>query len=116
MPRSVNKPEFYIFGEVYSSNEQLLSYYTTDSDMPGVLDFRFQEQARNYVSKGGSAQGLQTLFANDDWFTDEDSNAYSLPTFVGNHDMGRFGYFLNVDNPGLDDAGKLARAPSSPMP
>ena len=51
--RSVNKPDFFIFGEVYSSNEQLLSYYTTDGDMPGVLDFRFQEQARNYVSQGG---------------------------------------------------------------
>ena len=50
--------------------------------------------------RGRAAQGLQTLFANDDWFTDEDSNVYSLPTFVGNHDMGRFGYFLNVDNPG----------------
>ncbi len=107
--QSVNKPEFYIFGEVYSSNEQLLSYYTTNGDMPGVLDFRFQEQARKYVSQGASAQGLQTLFANDDWFTDEDSNVYSLPTFVGNHDMGRFGYFLKTDNAGLDDAGLLAR-------
>ncbi len=30
---SVGKDEFYIFGEVYSGNEQLLSYYTTRTDM-----------------------------------------------------------------------------------
>ena len=107
--QSHGKPEFFVFGEVYSSNERLLSYYTTDSDMPGVLDFRFQEQARSYVSQSGSAQNLEKLFASDDYFIDEDSNAYSLPTFVGNHDMGRFGYFLTNDSSGLADADKLAR-------
>ncbi|MBK8461147.1 MAG: hypothetical protein IPL43_14070 [Micropruina sp.] len=29
------------------------------------------------------------MFAGDDWYTDHDSNAYNLPTFLGNHDMGR---------------------------
>ena len=35
---------------------------------------------------------LRDLFANDDYYTDADSNAYSLPTFLGNHDMGRIGH------------------------
>ena len=74
-----------------------------------MLDFRFQEQAWSYVSQSGSAQNLEKLFASDDYFIDEDSNAYSLPTFVGNHDMGRFGYFLTNDSSGLADADKLAR-------
>ena len=28
----------------------------------------------------------------------------SCPTFLGNHDMGRIGHFLQADNPGADDA------------
>ena len=39
-----------------------------------------------------------------------DSNASDLVTFLGNHDMGRFGYFLNLDNnSSLSDAEMLAR-------
>ena len=102
--------DFFIFGEVFSGNEQLLSYYTTDSDMPGVLDFRLQGSVRNYVSQGDSAQNLRAFFENDDVFIDEDSSAYSLPTFIGNHDMGRFGYFLREDNgTRLDDNALLSR-------
>lgn len=108
---SVGRDEFYIFGEVYSGNEQLLSYYTTDSDLPGVLDFRLQGSAREFVPRGGSAAMLTGLFEYDDFFIDEDSNAYSLPSFIGNHDMGRFGYFLREDHDGnLSDEEMLARA------
>ena len=37
---------------------------------------------------------LADFFAKDDWYTDADSNAYQLPTFLGNHDMGRAAMFL----------------------
>ena len=47
--------------------------------------------------------------SNDDWYTDADSNAYALPTFLGNHDMGRFGYFLKTDNPGRPTRRRAAR-------
>ncbi|MDQ3248355.1 MAG: alpha-amylase family glycosyl hydrolase, partial [Chloroflexota bacterium] len=106
---TAGKPDFFIFGEVFSGNPQLLSFYTTAADMPAVLDFQFQGNVRSYVSGSGASDSLKTLFENDDYYTDADSNAYALPTFVGNHDMGRFGYFLNADNPGLSDAEKLAR-------
>ena len=103
------KPNFFAFGEVFSGNEQLLSYYTTWADMQAVLDFKFQEQVGGYVSKGGSAATLGDMFVKDDYFTDEDSNVYALPTFLGNHDRGRFGYFLKTDNPGASDAELQAR-------
>ncbi len=106
---AAGKPNFFIFGEVFSNNPQLLSFYTTNADMPAVLDFQFQSGVRSYASANGPADGLKTLFENDDYYTDADSNAYALPTFIGNHDMGRFGYFLNVDNPGASDAEQLAR-------
>ncbi len=105
------KEEFFIFGEVFTGNEQFLSYYTTDSDLSAVLDFKFQEHVRTYVANNGSAASLQLLFENDDFFIDEDSNVYSLPTFIGNHDRGRFGYFLNADQNGtLSDEELLARS------
>ena len=61
------------------------------------------------VAGSSATRSSRTFFANDDWYTDADSNAYSLPTFLGNHDMGRIGRFLQADNPGADDAELLAR-------
>ena len=52
---------------------------------------------------------LATFFADDDWYTDADSNVYQLPTFLGNHDMGRIGSFVVADNPGAGDAEWLPR-------
>lgn len=107
--KAKGKPDFFVFGEVFSGDERLMSYYTTADDMPAVLDFGLQGALRSYVSQGNSAGGLRAFFATDDLFTDENSNAYELPSFTGNHDMGRFGYFLHQDHGGLSDAEMLAR-------
>lgn len=103
------KKDFFMFGEVFDTSRALTSHYTTTDDIQAVLDFPFQDAARTYASKGGSAQGLADLFAGDDWYTDADSNAYQLPTFLGNHDMGRIGGFIEADNPKATDAQILAR-------
>ncbi|MGB7983023.1 MAG: pullulanase-type alpha-1,6-glucosidase [Candidatus Nanopelagicales bacterium] len=97
------KPDFFFFGEVFDGNPAFTSRYTTELKLPAVLDFPFQGKATEFA-QGGSAEGLAGLFAQDDLYIDADSNAYSLPTFLGNHDMGRIGYFLR----GSDD--KLARS------
>ncbi|MFN8443846.1 MAG: pullulanase-type alpha-1,6-glucosidase [Caldilineaceae bacterium] len=106
---SHGKPNFFMFGEVYSANEKLLSFYPTDPDVQGVLDFGFQAAARDFASKSTTTDNLRTFFEKDDWFIDADSNASQLPTFLGNHDMGRIGYFLKTDNPTTTDAELLAR-------
>ena len=108
--KAEGKPDFFIFGEVFSGNNALLSHYTTRAEFPAVLDFKFQEQVRTYVSQNGASNLLRDLFRDDDYFTDADSNVYSLPTFLGNHDRGRFGWFLDVDNGVQPDAQKLARS------
>lgn len=87
------KPDFFMFGEVYDADPVKLSPYVRKSDMNSVLDFTFQSQAVSYAS-GNSAKNLQSLFAGDDYYTTPDSSATALPTFLGNHDMGRVGYFL----------------------
>ena len=107
-------PDFFMFGEVAldgsdAAAKSFTSHYTTHDRMQAILDFPFQDAARGFASRGLDNQRLAQFFANDDWYTDRDSNVYSLPTFLGNHDMGRIGRFLKVDNPGADDAELLAR-------
>jgi alpha-amylase len=103
------KSEFFMFGEVFDTTKSFTSHFTTQDRMQAVLDFPFQEEARNYASRGQPASRLGRFFVDDDWYTDADSNVYELPTFLGNHDMGRIGSFVQADNPGAGDAEWLAR-------
>jgi glycosidase len=108
------KPEFFMFGEVAldgsgPAQKAFTSQYTTHNQMQAILDFPFQDAARGFASRSLATNQLSAFFDNDDWYTDADSNAYQLPTFLGNHDMGRIGRFVTVDNPGAGDAEWLQR-------
>jgi hypothetical protein len=59
------------------------------------LRLRHQERKRS---------NLQTHFANDDYYTDADSNAYQLANFISNHDIGRFGGFIRNELGGAPNA------------
>ncbi|MFF1252104.1 alpha-amylase family glycosyl hydrolase [Pseudarthrobacter sp. NPDC058329] len=107
--REQGKNEFFMFGEVFDTTKSFTSQFTTRNGMQAVLDFPFQDAARNFASKGQAASTLETFFSADDWYTDADSNVYQLPTFLGNHDMGRIGSFIASDNPGSTDAEQVAR-------
>ncbi|MGC4173770.1 alpha-amylase family glycosyl hydrolase [Demequina sp.] len=96
--KDAGKDDFFMFGEVFDTSRAKTSHFTTTADQQAVLDFPFQDAARNFASRGGSAEDLAAFYADDDWYTDADSSAYELPTFLGNHDMGRFGGFLQADN------------------
>lgn len=101
---------FFTFGEVADSRPSFLSYFSTRARLPATLDFAFQAAARDFVSKGKSTEVLADLFRDDDYYTDIDSSAYTMPTFLGNHDMGRIGHFLKEDNPRASDGELLERA------
>jgi glycosidase len=103
------KDEFFMFGEVFDTTKSFTSQFTTRNRMQAVLDFPFQDAARNFASRSQDTRDLETFFAGDDWYTDADSNVYQLPTFLGNHDMGRIGSFIAADNPEATDAEKVAR-------
>ncbi|HKG49589.1 MAG TPA: alpha-amylase family glycosyl hydrolase [Actinomycetales bacterium] len=112
--RAHGKPDFFMFGEVAldgtdAAAKAFTSHYTTHDRMQAVLDFPFKDAARNFASRSQDNSQLATFFANDDWYTDADSNVYELPTFLGNHDNGRIGFFLNADNPGAGDTELVAR-------
>jgi glycosidase len=107
--KSQGKQEFFMFGEVFDLSRPFTSTFTTRNKMQAVLDFPFQDAARSFASEGTRTSQLGTFFRNDDWYTDADSNVYQLPTFLGNHDMGRIGFFVNEDNPGASEDELLAR-------
>ncbi|MET7688436.1 pullulanase-type alpha-1,6-glucosidase [Streptomyces sp. NPDC005483] len=103
------RKNFFMFGEVYSADTSITSPYVTQGRLDATLDFPFQEAARQYASQGGSAQSLAKVFGDDYKYTTDKANAYEQVTFLGNHDMGRIGYFLNQDNPKATDAELLAK-------
>jgi pullulanase-type alpha-1,6-glucosidase len=85
--------DFFMFGEVYDSSPSVMSQFTTTGKLPATLDFGFQANALAFA-QGKPTTGLRDLYAADDYYTDTDSNAYQLPTFLGNHDMGRAAMML----------------------
>ncbi|WP_435611693.1 pullulanase-type alpha-1,6-glucosidase [Streptomyces sp. bgisy159] len=103
------RDDFFMFGEVYSADTSVTSPYVTQGRLDATLDFPFQEAARQYASQGGSAKKLAAVFGDDYKYTTDKANAYEQVTFLGNHDMGRFGTFLKQDNPDATDAELLAK-------
>jgi glycosidase len=103
---SLGNEDFFMFGEVFDANPEFMSRYTTEGKLQATVDFGFQSGAGLRAVR---PHRLRDLFASDDWYTDADSNAYSLPTFLGNHDMGRIGRFVATANPGASDDELLAR-------
>ena len=98
--RAQGKREFFMFGEVFDTTKSFTSHFTTHDRMQAVLDFPFQDAAQQLrrASRRRPTQ-LRDFFADDDWYTDADSNVYQLPTFLGNHDMGRIGCFVRSRQP-----------------
>ncbi len=96
--------QFYAFGEVFDTTKAFTSHFTTQANVQGVLDFPFQQAAQRFAANSVATNELGDFFVGDDWYTDADSNVYQLPTFLGNHDMGRIGLFIRNANPGAGDA------------
>lgn len=108
--RRAGRPAFFSFGEVATgdTDTRLLSEFSTLGALDASLDFGFAIAARDFVGRAGPSQALAALFEQDDRYTDHDSTALSLPTFLGNHDQGRFGYFLQQLDPSADATRLLA--------
>ncbi len=95
---TANKPGFSSFGEVYEFDSAQLSEIMLNRRLPSVLDFPFQASVREFVTLKGTGATMASLFDTDDYYTSANTNAYGLATFLGNHDMGRIGFFLRTDN------------------
>ena len=109
------KQDFPIFGEVYDANPYTTSSYITSNQVESLLDFPFQKLVSRFVTYGGNTAELAALFNRDDLYTTAKTNANGLITFLGNHDMGRIGFFIKLgvlDNDliGASERAKLGNA------
>ena len=91
---AAGNPSFTSFGEAWLTDPSQLSELMLQRGLPSVLDFPFQDTARTFLTGRASGGSLAALFAEDDYYTSPTTNAYGLTTFLGNHDMGRIGFFL----------------------
>lgn len=94
-------PNFHIFGEVAMSSVDtaLLARYTRVAKLPAVLDFAFANGVREVVAEGKGTDVLARVFADDALYEGGEATALQLPTFISNHDMGRFAYFVRGARP-----------------
>jgi glycosidase len=90
--------EFTSFGEVWITDAAQLAEQMHLRKLPSVLDFPYQDAARKFASKRATGGTIAALFEEDDYYTTASTNAYGLTTFLGNHDMGRIGFFIRADS------------------
>ncbi|WP_421737303.1 alpha-amylase family glycosyl hydrolase [Caulobacter sp.] len=100
---------FHIFGEVFDTDVAALARHTRVDRFPAVLDFATQSAITDLVAGKTGTDRLARVFAGDVLYEGGAETALQLPTFLGNHDMGRFGHFVLTANPGISDAELLDR-------
>ena len=107
--RAKGIPNFHIFGEVYDPDPAVLARFTRTNAYPAVLDFAFQKQAVDVAGGKAGTDALARLFDADAVYENGVDTAAILPTFLGNHDMGRVGFFVKQARPDASDDEVLAR-------
>jgi glycosidase len=102
---------FHIFGEVSTGevDPALLAEHTRVDRLPAVLDFAFAAAVREVVGGAAGTKLLARLFDGDALYEGGAATALQLPTFVSNHDNGRFAYFVQRLRPGISEAETLKR-------
>ncbi|MFS2316772.1 alpha-amylase family glycosyl hydrolase [Maricaulis sp. D1M11] len=107
--RSQGIEHFHVFGEVYEFDAGQLARYTTQARLPAYLDFAFQGTARGFMTGNATGADFQSLFRLDHVLAEGTATAAILPTFLGNHDMGRIGSFIREAYPDATDDEMVAR-------
>lgn len=102
-------PNFHIFGEVYDPDAGNLARFTQVDSYPAVLDFAFQSAVTQVVAENKPPLVLAQTFFKDPLYAGGPAAPQQLPTFLGNHDMGRFSTFVRKANPNASEAEQLAR-------
>jgi glycosidase len=102
-------PNFHIFGEVFDPDPGMLARFTKVDRYPAILDFAFQSTVTEVVARGAATERLGRLFQMDALYEGGAWAAMRLPTFLGNHDMGRFAHFVRAANPQASEEEVLKR-------
>ncbi|MBX9885217.1 MAG: alpha-amylase [Novosphingobium sp.] len=102
---------FTIFGEVAREEpgNGYIAQYTRRDGYPAVLDFAFESSVRAVLAQGKGTKVLAELFDGDVLYEGGEQAALAMPTFLGNHDMGRFAALIRHDRPGISQTELAAR-------
>jgi len=104
-------PNFTIFGEVSSPVIDVAQQaeHTRTDGMPLVLDFSFRAAVLQALAGQGGSDGLDLLFKGDPLYRGGAPATLAMPTFVSNHDLGRFAHFVRLALPKARDDEVLKR-------
>ncbi len=104
-------PNFHIFGEVATGemDPAHTAVNTRLDKLPSVLDFSFTRAVVDVVSGIAGTDELAKLFRADPLYEGGAEAALRLPTFLGNHDAGRFPMLVKHFHPGISDFELLQR-------
>jgi glycosidase len=104
-------PNFHIFGEVATGDMDPAhtAENTRVDKLPSVLDFSFARAVVDVVANSAPTDELTKLFRADPLYEGGAEAALQLPTFIGNHDAGRFGAFLRRFKPNISADEQLHR-------
>lgn len=102
-------PHFYMFGEVYDPDPGALARFTTVDGFDQVLDFGFQAAVFDVVSGAAPTARLDTFLRADDVYGPGAEKGLNQPTFLGNHDMGRFSGLIKSALPRISQDELLER-------
>jgi neopullulanase len=104
-------PNFHIFGEVYQDAMEpgTLAVHTRVDGYPSVLDFAFRAAALRTLAGSDGTGVWERLYFGDPLYEGGTDRARRLPTFVSNHDAGRFSMFVRRAFPKASDQEVLDR-------
>ena len=104
-------PNFHIFGEIafQEPNGMTNARVMTESGLPYALDMGFAAAAQRVVSGKEAPSTMAEFLEQDPVYPGGATTATGMPTFLGNHDFGRFPMFLKEGAEGADADELLAR-------
>jgi len=104
-------PNFHIFGEVAADGVDVaqLARHTRVDKLPSVLDFGFANAVNQVLAGNAGTAVLGRLYQDDGLYEGGAPAALRLPTFTGNHDMGRLAWMIRTARPAASEAEILQR-------
>ncbi len=109
--RAAGIPNFHMFGEVAMDELDVgrLARHTHVDRLPHVLDFALSAAAIEAIAGNGPTTALARLFADDVLYAGGTATAAGNAGFLGNHDKGRFAWYVRRANPNASAAELAAR-------
>ncbi|RHW19050.1 alpha-amylase [Sphingomonas gilva] len=104
-------PNFHIFGEVARGGVEAgpFAVHTRVDGFPAVLDFAFRNAVNQVAGGPDGPDVLEHMFLGDALYEGGAKAARQLPTFISNHDAGRFAHYARKALPQASDDEILRR-------